>query len=479
MMWQKAETIKRRFEQKHSQAETAASAAALLSVAEWALAHRLLPEFVKTMKEAAKLDGKLPAVVAFQQVYEQLSKPPATDDPTTQDYVEDFRSQGYKPDISDQGHYILFADPAQDDPAAVQRRLRRLEETYQSFFYWFALHGKVLPLPRHRLVVVMEKDINLFRTRYAAFDNTPLVADGFTARRDNVVLISPRRLDEAYNTLARNNKAYQENLKLNRDELLTGAVHNRRTNAGKEQIQVLQLLTLVQRAMEEESEQATLTHEGIRQLLAATGLLPRNVAAGEWVRYGLASFFETSHTALYPTLGLPNWTNLVAFKQLRMGPVLASERAPQVLRGVITDAYFRQAYVSLAKAGRNPHAMALHAKAYEDLELARATAWSLTHYLMTKKLDNLVGYLQELSNLPRDTVHDAAVLQACFGRAFRLAPADTAKPNGQVGQGMHELAVAWFAAMDVTYLDFQAFEQWARAERTRSAAGGGAAEGPK
>src|SRR5438132_799386 len=53
-------------------------------------------------------------------------------------------------------------------------------------------------------------------------------------------------------------------------------------------IAILQTLALVQKILEEESERTTITHEGTRQLLAASGVLPRSVQAPDWVQYGLA-----------------------------------------------------------------------------------------------------------------------------------------------------------------------------------------------
>jgi hypothetical protein len=462
------ETIARQFATKHKEAVKNGTVAGLLGIAEWALRHRLLPEFVKTMKEAATLAPKDPAVLRFNEVFDQISKRPTVDDPAAKDFLEDVKNQGYKGVISNEGHYALYVDAALEDPNISARRLKQLEETYQSFFYWFALKASTVPkVPSCRLVVVMEKDDSMFFAKYEGFDNTPRVADGFTARRDNVVLLAPKRLDEAYKTLARNNKTYQENLKVSRDDLLSDAVYKKVTGAHRSQIPVLQLLALVQRAMEDESERATLTHEGVRQLLAATGLLPRNVAAGEWVRFGIASFFETPHMALYPGTGLPSWTNLVAFKQLRKTAQLAPDHAPKVLVDVITDAYFRRANAELARAARGTVAQQL--KAQQELELARATSWALTYYLMTHKLDKMLSYLQELRSLPRDVAYDAEVLQGCFGRAFGVPAGGPGGGNRLDPRGVQQLATAWFAALETTMLEVSQFELWAVAERNPTA----------
>src|SRR5262249_17699118 len=156
-------------------------------------------------------------------------------------------------------------------------------------------------------------------SKHVLFDQVPMLADGFTARRDNVVILSSRRTDEAYNTLVRNNQQQWSSRKVTLHDLLNDAkiVQNRGRDVGRTRIPVLQTLALLKRAMQEGSEHATVTHECVRQLEAASGLIPRNVNAAEWAQFGLASFFETPHHAFYPVHGAPNWNQLVNFKYLR------------------------------------------------------------------------------------------------------------------------------------------------------------------
>ena len=66
---------------------------------------------------------------------------------------------------------------------------------------------------------------------------------------------------------------------------------------------------------------AAVTHESTRQLLTATGLLPRNVVLPEWVQFGLPASFETPKYdllsqagAFWPTFGEPNWVYLTYYK---------------------------------------------------------------------------------------------------------------------------------------------------------------------
>src|SRR5262249_49695277 len=154
-----------------------------------------------------------------------------------------------------------------------------------------------------RLVTVLVKENDSkstkeFDAKHQLFEQLPMVADGFTVRRDNTVVLASRRMDEAYNALVRNNhQMWSSQYKVSpRDLLQDNNITRRRSDLGGA-LPVLQTLALLQYAMEEESESATVTHECVRQLEAATGLIPRNVNAAEWAQFGLASFFETPHHA--------------------------------------------------------------------------------------------------------------------------------------------------------------------------------------
>src|SRR5207245_5433448 len=140
---------------------------------------------------------------------------------------------------------------------------------------------------------------------------------------------------------------------------------------------VMQTLALCQRAMEEENDLLTMSHEGVRQLMATTGMLPRNVATAEWARFGLASFFEVPHFGFYPSTGGPNWEHLVNFKALAALKKVEQKDATAILLKVITDEYFRKAYDNLKKAeDAKEDRLILTLKHEEEQERARSTDWS-------------------------------------------------------------------------------------------------------
>jgi hypothetical protein len=466
VFWHKQDTVAKRFADRKAEAAQAKDPAALVRAAEWALEHGLLREFLATMQEAAALDAKLPAVVNFLKVRQQVSQAPTTLEAGAAGFVEDLKKEGYKDTASEQGHYVLLHKQPDGD-AQVRRRLALLEDTYQTYLYWFALQGKALPVPGHRLVAVLTATqpdkTEEFHALHQSFDNVPLVADGFTARRLNVVVLSGARLDAAYKQLVRVNQNYRQNTKAKMEDLVSGAILKERL-IPDQQIPVLQLLALVQKSMEDAAERASTTHEGVRQLLAATGLLPRTVATGEWVRFGIAGFFETPERAFYSEAGIPSSRYLVDFKFLQKNGKLPD--AADTVRGVITDRYFRQAYAALSrKGGAASDPKDTHAR--DELDLARSTSWALTYYLMKNKLGNVLSYLNELGNLPRDADYNAQVLEGCFARAFDLGSNAPAGAGALDPAKLEQLATAWMSAMERALLEVEGAERFGLDERAR------------
>ena len=437
----------------------------LLALAEWALERGLLDGFLKMIDELKEVAPTNATLLTVEKARAAMKSAPGQDDPAAASLAKALSAEGYRALRSELGHYTLLTNArnAAEDPS-IKRRLARMEETYQTFFYWFALKGKPQTVPAYRLVTVLAKDrdpesTKEFESKHALFDEVPMLADGFTARRDNTVVLSSRRMDEAFSTLTRNNaQLFKNEFKVTASELLKQAnILQKRKDLGCCG-PVLQTLALLQNAMEEESEAATVTHECVRQLEAATGLIPRNVNAAEWAQFGLASFFETPIRSFYPAHGAPNWNQLINFKYLVKVKKLDPKRAREVLLNVITDTYFRQAYRSLRRQGDGADEKdkeKLANKTANELEVARATGWGLTYYLAHNHLNQLLAFYDEVSKLPRDIEYDAEALKACFGRAFNLLTPDPNAPGQQtLDRGrLQRLANDWFNKMATTQLD--------------------------
>jgi hypothetical protein len=408
----------------------------VLELAEFALTHGLLAQFTSTMDKLAEEDKTHPAVVAYLKV-----KPEIERGPTKEDNSASLRAtllKNYK--VATSKHYTLLHTEARNDAPEVQSRLNRLELAFQSLYYWFALKstdGKALPVPQERLVSVMtpgaEKE---FERHHDVLGAGPVVVDGFFAPRENLSVISEKRRDAAFGALDDSTKPLWKDFK--EQDILKGR------NAGVPrdkldknfEIWNAQTMALLKKAMEDDAELASVSHEVTRQLVYSSGLLPRGVEAPEWIQFGMGSFFETPTGSPWVSTALPSYLYLNPFKEMAgLGKGKKKEKdqpeknAPDTLRRVITNYYFRHA----DRLKNDPSAR----------QKAQATAWSLTYYLATNKLDGLLRYHKELARMPRDLELDEEVLLGCFARAF-----DAVDANKKVDQAkLNKLAEDWYRSI--------------------------------
>jgi hypothetical protein len=414
-------------------------------VAGRALSHSLLKEFHQAMDELVKLDANHPSVKQYLRVQKELGKPFTGEDPASRPVLAELKSDGYRELVSDQGHYALWTNLPPSQDGDMRHRLALLEQTLESFYYWFAIQENLTQpaTPKYRLAVLVPSTLTEYQSRHVQWGSVSTVADGFTARRPNVVILSPSRQDDAYQLLKKSMDSLLRLVGQGPEDLLSGKIWNDRNAMSKgSAISVLQALVLVQKAADEEGERAAISHEGTRQLLVASNLFPRNVSVPEWVLAGLCGYFETPVTAVYPGVGLPSWSNLISMKYFQKKGKFA--RPADVLYHVVTDRYFRQAQRSAEEALENKDDEKLQKTAREDAELANSTAWGLAYYLAkNRKLGMIVRYGEELNKMPRDLDLDERALQACFARAFDLG--DVKDASTLSPQRLKSFADTWLA----------------------------------
>jgi hypothetical protein len=431
---------------------------ALLALAKWSLRHGLVKELPKIMDEVGKIAPRDPAVVAYKQVDAAIKARPGTDDPAAS-WLKT-KAMGIN-DVKNHpsAHYTLLSDSA--DKSEIDLYLERLEDSYKTFFYWFALQGRVLQVPKHKLIAILMTRRDEFNRYHDIFKTTPLEAAGFTARRDNVPVMYAKRLDPLYVQLDKENTKTWGG-KNPRPVLLKGTkrMPESFTRADDE------ALTLFQTVMEEETQLATVSHAAIRQLLSVAGLpqegdssamtpiLARNLAGPEWVRFGMASFFETPEGAYWPGAAVANWKQYVQFMFLLEDKKL--ENPTDVLEKVITDQYFRDAMVAKTDKERDA-----------SLQMARATSWALVYYLASgddrdaqQRTGKGLTYLRLLSKLPRDMELSKAAMKKAFAEAFGLPDrnAETLFANN------------WFAAIRKLPVEVPGFIEAAKKARNAAKA---------
>jgi Protein of unknown function (DUF1570) len=441
----------------------------MLHLARWTLSRGKLKKFHEVMDEAVKLNDKHATVKEYLRVKKGLETPFKVQDPTQRDLVDELTRTGYKERLSEKGHYGIYF-PNLDDPsieAGVKRRLNLLEETLDSFYYWFAMQKDLSEqpaLPKYRLIGIVTGSNDDFVSRHAQWGSPPRVADGFTPHRDNVIVMSAKvRVNDAnyadLNSLIStkladaNTRLQQKGFKITitRENLLSGEI-NTIKEAGwvAMYIGAAQTAVLLAKAIEDQAERHTVTNEGTRQLLVASGMFPRNVQVPDWIIEGLAAFFENPTGGAYATIGERSGVHLISFKHHRTYNKDFASRT-EVLQSVISDAYFQKAR-QLNKELQDSRDERERGRLKESWEVARCTSWAFIYYLSKNgKLDCIANYGKELDKLPRDMDLSSAVIQGCFAKAFAMA--DSNNPQVIADARLNDMAQAWFDMLELTNLD--------------------------
>ncbi len=420
-------TVLHRFNDKFAAAlkDGKPTAEAVLELADWTLAHGLVDKFPQVMNKLVEIDKSHPAAVAYLKVKSELDQPPSREDAAAS-WRKKLLS-GYKVVETDRHHYAIVHNSATAGAAEVQSHLDLLENSFRGFYYWFALKGVALPVPKHRQLAVVTGQEKDFRHFHKVLTSGPVVVDGFFARRENVAVMANKRQDDTYDALNKFWKRWEDK-GFQRTAILSGKKGAGHPKVGvmitEEQLAEAQMVALMLKALEQEAELATISHDASRQLLFASGLLPRNVAAPEWFLFGMGSFFETPLQSPWSGIGAPSSYFLPRWHELKGK---GFEKSPgETLRKVITDAYFR----GLPPEGR-PESPS-HRAHDAALRKARTASWALTYFLAKQKLDGVQRYCKELSKMPRDIELDDEVLLGCFARAFGKVDAANKVDNAKL-----------------------------------------------
>ncbi|HZY89991.1 MAG TPA: DUF1570 domain-containing protein, partial [Gemmataceae bacterium] len=428
-------TVHKRFEELRTEKLRAgATVEQVIELAQWALGHGLIKDCADVMAEAAKINKDHPAVATFLKVKADLDRPLPADKAAGAPWAQLLKGDTVA--SYPQYHYALTY-PLDANQADVKARLELLEGSCRAFYYWFALHhNAALPVPTKHLAAVLTTKDDRFKQLHNVFDSGPVVMDGFFGRRENVAVLSSQRRDEGYTTLSTvsNSEFWQQ--KYDREEVLKGNNRGvpREERANYRRVAEAQAYALLLRALKDESELCSTSHGVARQMLFASGLLPRNVAAPEWLQFGVGSFFEAPPESPWPTIGIANFYYTPRIKEMKTKKKL--ERTPyDTLEKLVTDGYFRA-------GGRDKDA---------SVRKGRAAAWSLVYYLVTdpSRRPGLQRYFKELSKLPRDMELSHDMLLACFARAF-----DAVNPDGSVNkQKLNRVANEWYSSIDSVVME--------------------------
>ncbi len=443
--------------------ENKPSADKLFDLLDFALGHGLNKDVGIVIEDLEKLDKDHALVKAYRKLQEDLSRE-LPDDPLESQRV------GLTKDRKSvkSPHFTLWYTPKTTGEAQAQTRLDRLEDALQTYYLWWALSashhtGMPLPLPTSRLTVFLDGDEKEFKELHGqlsfrrdpgafkgepheqtAFTTAPLVSGGYYSRRENLTVLSFKRLDPKYDLLNNycggiwDEVGQPEKVLTSRKELTPGK------EASQSKAQSFAMMVKI---MENDAERASVSHNVSRQLVVASGLLPGGLAAPEWVEFGLGSFFETPLNAPWasPTdassLYWPAFEELQANRsKAKTSPFEKLEKNPgDTLKMVIKDGYFREIP---ADKGDLP---ALLTK-------ARTTSWALMYFLAREEPVKLRAYLAELSRLPRDMELTDEVLERCFFRAFQMWDESNQRVNDADAANFES---RWFRVVGAANPDFQ------------------------
>ncbi|HEV3237209.1 MAG TPA: DUF1570 domain-containing protein [Gemmataceae bacterium] len=399
------QTVNRQFLeklQKYEKEESKKETKDWLDLATWALEHGLLDHFAKMIDRLEKKDKDNPTVQALLKTRANLEKPMTKANDAAQWMNKLSR---LKPMTS--AHYTLLHEATSDKSPEVSGLVDHLENNLKSFYYWFALRGKVLPVPEERYVAVLLN--SEFDRKVEIFGNPSLIGDGYFVRHDNVAIFSGKPIDPDFQALIERTKdvwAAHDHAKALKGTLIVKNPQNYQVDSDK--TATVQTYALLQKALEEDWMRATVSHEGTRQLLVGAGLITKGVTIPQWIDFGMGSFFATPKGAPWAATGVQNFTYSPLAREWAM-KATGSKTPADALQGVVTDRYFRD--VAKAKTPAEKEAL---------LKKARTMAWALSYYVARNRLDDLFVYYQELAKMPRDLDFDDQVLMEVFAKAFKL-----------------------------------------------------------
>jgi hypothetical protein len=278
-----------------------------------------------------------------------------------------------KMEIARSEHYLLLHDTASNKvgrrrQTRSESRLDLLEKVYESYFMKFALDGVVLDVPKEPMKVVLFGQEQDYVSYTQQRDPALIGALGYWSAEDNTAVFFDQGSTQRMKALEEHSKELQRN-----------KLRARGTNQAKEVAYLANTVDLLVKLTREEDDIEVVTHEATHQLAGNSGIMPRNQVALRWAHEGLASYFETSSDAGWGGIGAVNEKRLKSYYRVSSDP----RRADIAL--LVCDGLFDIA--------RNQQ---------EEADVY-GQAWGLTHFLMERRFEDLIGYYRKISAIESDT----------------------------------------------------------------------------
>ncbi len=148
--------------------------------------------------------------------------------------------------------------------------------------------GQRLPTPEKKQIVVLAKRSEDVPGLRAQLDGSPIVADGLYVASQNIVILSPERLDDTGRSFSEMMKT-EYDTGWNRENLLKGVPPKVGEKTTFGDIFRMSTNALVERALEVESIRGAVSRECNRQLFVSAGVVPQYVLLPKWLDQGLAN----------------------------------------------------------------------------------------------------------------------------------------------------------------------------------------------
>jgi hypothetical protein len=247
----------------------------------------------------------------------------------------------------------------------VEQRLDTLEKVYRAFFAYFWSRGYEIEIPKERLFVVLYNRHSEFRQAADAI-SAPATAVGFYAPKRHVSYFFEFRGMEVMDKVK---EATQKMRRIGNDR----SVANR-----GDFIRMAKAFDALMEDYCEMQDLATISHEGVHHLCAASNLLPRDAGCPRWIWEGLGLCFETSKSTGWTGIGLVNDEQIAEFRNS------ANEvRQRGGINFIGTDGIFNQ-------AGNDAAVFAAYSQ-----------SWAFTQFLMEKHFDKLMALCKRYQTAPR------------------------------------------------------------------------------
>jgi len=312
---------------------------------------------------------------------------------------------GFNQEKSD--HFEVIHDGLPND-AEVKLWIAQLEKNYTTFFMWFSLNGTQIELPKTKLSVVITTKPDVYNEMHLALLGTKTKAQGFMLPREKLLVLCTKRLDPISEMLGLTMKEWSTK-GYDFNQLLLGKVGQGHPPAADIlEITYSGALSVLNRALDQETVWNTVGNFGTLQLFYATKTIPANVVLPKWFSEGLAGVFETPHCSPWMSFGSANSYHLPVFRQ-----IYKSKRTPIEFEAILNRLMANTKMQNLsAQAGQ---------------EQFNTEAWALVYFLVKKKQKAFMDFCKDFEMFPKDVVLSQSLVTAKFNKHFFAADSSDMK----------------------------------------------------